>query len=455
MKTKKKGKGNKGLTALIIALLVVVGLFLTLVNLIIEFQWFNELGYASVFLTRIFTQIAIAVPLFIVTGLIVFVYLKVLKKGYYRKIESHINDKSVEKKLNIAAAGLAAIAGGILAYYVASLTWFEVLRFMHRTPFDLVDPQFGLDISFYVFQLDLIRQVNNILIGVIVGFAALTAVYYALLMSFRRPQVFEDVYDDDDEEFGGHQRGRQQSKGNMEDFITQILQMLGVPAGGQNQQQNRGAQPQPKKKLDDENLTNILKIASNQVRVLGVLFFIMVGVHFFLRQFDILFSSTGAVFGAGFTDVTVTLWMHRLLAVLSLAAAVGFVLGLNKKKLRTILTVPAIMVLVGGLGAASAFVVQQYVVSPDELNRERAFLYRNITYTRIAYGLDNVDVRYFPVQNTLTRADIDNNRETIANIRINDHEPVRRFYSNMQAIRPYYVFPAVFVDRYIIDGELT
>jgi uncharacterized membrane protein (UPF0182 family) len=99
--------------------------------------------------------------------------------------------------------------------------------------------------------------------------------------------------------------------------------------------------------------------------------------------------------------------------------------------------------------------VQSLVVQPDEINRETRFIEYNIRYTRAAYGLDRVRTLEFPMTNNLTRADIDANMETILNIRINDYEPVRRFYTQMQQIRPYYVFTDVFIGRYIINGELT
>ena len=60
----------------------------------------------------------------------------------------------------------------------------------------------------------------------------------------------------------------------------------------------------------------------------------MVGVYFLLKQFDLLFGSTGAVYGAGFTDVNVTLWMYRILIGLSILAAIGVAYGISRKRHR-------------------------------------------------------------------------------------------------------------------------
>ena len=189
--------------------------------------------------------------------------------------------------------------------------------------------------------------------------------------------------------------------------------------------------------------------------VLGVLFFLTLAVSVFLWQYDLLHSTSGALYGAGYTDIHVKLLMYRLLLVMAVLGAAGVIVALKKKRPILILAVPAAMIAVGIIGAGAGAVVQNFVVSADEINMESPYLARNIEFTQYAYNLNNVSVRVFPVNNNLTREDIDNNYETISNIRINDYEPVRRFYNNVQTIRPYYVFTDVYVDRYMINNEYT
>ena len=78
----------------------------------------------------------------------------------------------------------------------------------------------------------------------------------------------------------------------------------------------------------------LVSIAEKQLIIVGVLFFIMVGVNFFLKQYNLLFGSTGAVYGAGFTDVNITLWIYRVIMVLSILAAIGFAVGIKKKQVK-------------------------------------------------------------------------------------------------------------------------
>ena len=216
-----------------------------------------------------------------------------------------------------------------------------------------------------------------------------------------------------------------------------------------------GGPQQPRKQVDNKNMKMILHIAEKQLIVIGVLFFLMIGVYFLLKQFDLLFGSTGAVYGAGFTDVNITLWMYRILIGLSVLAAIGVAYGIAKKRFKPAAVIPALMIAVGLLGTGVGLVVQNFIVSPDEINKESKYLERNIEYTQYAYGLDGVNIKAFKATEDLTSKDIAANEETISNIRINDYAPAKKFYNQTQSIRQYYDFNDVDVDRYTIDGDYT
>ena len=149
-----------------------------------------------------------------------------------------------------------------------------------------------------------------------------------------------------------------------------------------------------------------MEIASGKLAMLGFIFFIMLGISFFLQQFDLLQAHTGAVYGAGFTDVNITLWKLRALCVLSVLAAVMFVVQMKRKQYKKILTVPVVMIVVGLVGTGAGMLVQNFIVSPDELSKEAPYLERNIEYTQYAYELDDVSTKAFAADNTLTAADI-------------------------------------------------
>ncbi|MGX8773910.1 MAG: UPF0182 family membrane protein [Bacillota bacterium] len=480
----KTGKKKKlGVKGIIIIILLIILIFVLLINWLTDLMWFKDLTYLSVFLTKLFTQLKIGIPTFIVITFLAYVYLKFIKKGYVNRVES--DELPDNKRLNLITWGLAGAFGAVTTYFAVTRLWFQTLQFTHSTDFDIKDPLYNIDISFYVFKLNFIEQLNQIVILLIVAFALLTFIYYSVLLSVRTPRIFETVeentepeeepadeytYDDEDEyeyeedRYTGGEGGRpidDNPFSEINDMFGKFSkQFMGGGRGGQqgggifgNRPQKRA--PKQKTQLDNRNIKMILHIAEKQLIIVGVLFFLMVGVYFLLKQFDLLFGSTGAVYGAGFTDVNVTLWMYRILIGLSVLAAIGVAYGIAKKKFKPAAAIPAIMIAVGLLGTGAGLVVQNFVVSPDEINKESKYLERNIEYTQYAYGLDGVDMKAFKATEDLTSKDIANNEETISNIRINDYAPAKKFYNQTQSIRQYYDFYDVDVDRYTIDGDYT
>lgn len=454
----EKKKKHVGLKVLI-GVVVIIALFLCLIGFITDFLWFKELDYVSVFFTKLLTQLKIGVPTFIIVTFLAYVYLKFLKRGYFKKVVS--NEVTDHRRLNLISWGLAGLYGAITTFFAVKKLWFLLLQFINSTGFDKTDPLYDMDISFYVFKLNFIEEANQLLIVLLIAFALLTVIYYSVLLSVRTPQIFDRVDDakddaDDDEDASGSGYDGQTAGGQFGGFDN-INDMFGKFA---KSFQNGGKSPfqraaKPKKQLDHSNLRLLISIAEKQLIIVGVLFFLMVGMNFFLKQYDLLFGSTGAVYGAGFTDVKVTLWVYRIIMGLSVLAAVGFAIGITKKKFKPAVIAPVAMLIVGAVGVGGALVVQNLVVTPDEINKESKYLERNIEYTQLAYGLNDVDMKGFEANQNLTSKDIANNADTISNIRINDYAPAKAFYNQTQSIRQYYTFNDVDVDRYMINGEYT
>ena len=449
-------KRQRRLSIIILIAVLIIGLFVSLIGFISDFLWFREMGYLSVFFKQIVTQLKVGIPTFVVISVLVYLYLNRLKKGYFSKIAS--SEETNLKKLGKTTVALSILFGIFATIMAVMQLWFEILKFANSTSFDLNDPLFGFDISFYIFKLDFLTQLNDILIGIIIGFVLLTIIYYIILMTVRTPDVFKEQVPpeaefagDRDERYSGSsnpfENGNKRTN-NPNDFFGKFSEAF------------TGKKPQakpvkPKKQFDDNNFRQLMEIASGKLAMLGFIFFIMLGISFFLQQFDLLQAHTGAVYGAGFTDVNITLWKLRALCVLSVLAAVMFVVQMKRKQYKKILTVPVVMIVVGLVGTGAGMLVQNFIVSPDELSKEAPYLERNIEYTQYAYELDDVSTKAFAADNTLTAADIAENSETISNIRINDFDPAKQFYNQTQSIRQYYTFNDVDNDRYMIDGKYT
>ena len=445
-KEKKKRTGLR----VIIAIVIILGLFLSLIGFITDFMWFRELGYVSVFFTKLFTQIKIGVPTFVVVTFLAYIYLKFLKRGYFIKVSS---DEPVNHgRLNLISWGLAAAYGAITTFFTVTKLWFDFLQFVNSTSFGKKDPLYDMDISFYAFKLDFIEEVNQIVLVLLIAFAVLTVIYYSILLTVRTPKIFEEKAQtvDEEEEQSQAQGGAGNGFDNLNGMFGKFTEAFTGKAGGGFKRPSR-----PRKSFDNQNLKMLVSIAEKQLIIVGVLFFLMVGVNFFLKQYDLLFGSTGAVHGAGFTDVNITLWMYRIIMVLAVFAAVGFAVGISRRHIKPAVVAPIIMIIIGVTGTGAALVVQNLVVTPDEINKESKYLERNIEYTQTAYGLNDVNKKEFAASNDLTGEDISNNDETISNIRINDYEPAKTFYNQTQSIKQYYSFNDVNVDRYNINGEYT
>lgn len=441
---KKKGEKSQKRVSIIVMFIVVIAVaFLGLIGFITDWLWFSEMGYVGVFFKKLFTQLQIGIPVFIIITMLVQFYLTSLRKGYFKKIESHeIPDL---KSLNKITVGISVLFGAITSVVMVSQIWFDALKYLNSTNFGLKDPLFNLDISFYIFKLEFLGQLNEIVLGIIILLIVVTVAYYAILLTVRTPDVFEGQPEEPKDET------RYSGKNNpFSDFAKgkggSVLESIMNKAG--NKTRNAAS-------FDSGNFNNLIDIASGKLMILGVIFYAMIGVDFYIRQFSLLHVHTGAVYGAGYTDIMVTLWMYRIIMALSVVGAITIAFQIKKKDFKKILRVPAAMVIVGVLGFGIAYGVQAIVVSPDEINKESQYLKNNIEFTQYAYDIHQVDIQPFAADQSLTADDIENNPETISNVRINDYEPVNTFYNQTQSIRQYYAFNDVDVDRYMINGEYT
>src|SRR5580765_7985552 len=184
---------------------------------------------------------------------------------------------------------------------------------------------------------------------------------------------------------------------------------------------------------------------------------LMLGARVYLGRFEQLFDDRGgAIFsGVAYTDAHVTLTgMLIVAAALVLGAAMALVNAVAAPKLRWLIAaiVPAIVcyVVVGVLGSY----VNGFIVKPNELVRETPYIAHNIEFTRRAYGLDRLVRQPFPAETTIAALDLSKNQATIQNIRLWDWRALQDTLRQIQAIRTYYEFPDVDIDRYTNDGTL-
>ena len=175
-----------------------------------------------------------------------------------------------------------------------------------------------------------------------------------------------------------------------------------------------------------------------------------------LDALELLYSPRGKVFGESYTDVIAHLPALNLLVLISVFGAILLLVNIRRRGWLLPATAIglwlAVSVIVGGLVPAA---IQRFRVLPDELNKELPYVEEHINYTRIAYGLDEIEERPFEASSSLSQSDINDNSQTVDNIRLWDPTVLAETYSQLQEIRAYYALKEVDVDRYVIDGKLT
>lgn len=402
-----------GTIIVLAAILLIVGFFGTAINFMVDLSWFKEVGYTDTFIKMIFSKLTVGIPIFFIFYIFLTVYLKLLRKKYFDTIETVI-DEETEKFSNRMKNIAVIIVSIIFAFSISSVFWMDILKFVNSTSFGVKDPIFNKDISYYVFKLPLINNLFAMALNAMISLIIITAVYLAILLG-QSPPV-------NDEYTGNH------------DNIRDMYPGLRTQAS--------------RNKLVDLGLSIILKI--------GVIFFVILALKNVLSTYQLLYSSRGAIFGAGYTDVKVTLWLYRIKAIASLVVAVVLLFGkksIDKKKLA--LGGISVLVIVTLIGSGIEMGVQSFVVTPDELSKERPYIENTIKYTNMAYGLDDVEIKDYPVDQNLTVDDIIKNKETISNISLNDYRPTKEAFTQLQGLRGYYSFNDVDIDRYVLDGKLT
>ncbi|MFC1957630.1 UPF0182 family protein [Chloroflexota bacterium] len=190
---------------------------------------------------------------------------------------------------------------------------------------------------------------------------------------------------------------------------------------------------------------------------LGGLAILIMGLFawgYWLGIWELVFSPTGVVFGASYTDMHARLPAQWILLTVVIIYIVILLVSIFRRNYRWPLygmgawVVTAIIV-----GSIFPGLMQRFQVQPNELVREMPYVEYNIQFTRKAFALDRIEEQPFLAEDAPSREDIDQNAVTINNIRLWDTRPLKDTYNQLQSFRLYYDFNDVDTDRYIIDGQ--
>jgi hypothetical protein len=382
--------------ALLVTLVVALGVLSQIVPFYVDWLWFGEVGYVGVFWTTLslrgtlFTAVAVGVLVVLWANLTFAARTAAPDVLWELEDQLGLPGRVVIEPLIRRFLPIVTALIAVVAGLRASAHWQTVLGYVNAQPFRTTDPVFQHDLSVFVFQLPLWRLIHGWALALVAGTMLLTVVLYVLQRSL-------------------------------------VLTTRGP-------------------RLATGARTHLL--------LLGAILLALKGVGFWLDRYEIVFSARGVVFGASYTDVYATLPTLFALAVLAGVASLACVAQIARPGLRLVgggLILLA-LVWVGGLGIYPAL-LQTYRVKPNELAFERPFIEHNIRMTRQAYGLDRIEEKEFPADETLDGRALARNETTVKNIRLWDHRPLLRTFAQLQEIRTYYKFVDVDNDRYHVNGE--
>jgi len=377
---------------LAVALLVLFIALSSFRSIYTDWLWFGSVDYQEVYRKILTTRLL----LFLIGGLLLALLLGAnLALAYRNTAGEPVVPQPPEvtawlRRLTKLAATLATIFLGFLFGSIASGHWETVLRFSNTVAFGAVDPQFQKDISFYVFSLPFWSFVQVWTLGALVVTLLGTAALYFLRFNWR----------------------------GMPFRITPSMRW--------------------------------------HLSVLGALILLNSAFSYWLDIYQLVYSTDGAVFGASYADIHAKLPALRILIVIVLAGA-GLLVASNFFGRALWLMGGVLGLWIGAaivLGSIYPSLVQRFQVQPSELSKETPYLQREIQATRRGFGLDRMEVRDFPAAHNLDLGAIQRNVNTVSNIRLWDHRPLRSVYNQVQFFKQQYDFLDADVDRYNINGEV-
>jgi uncharacterized protein len=387
---------------------VVIVVLVVLSRYYVDWLWFGEVGLRVVFWRRIWTSLVVGVVLGAIFFAVLYGNIEVARRlaPRFRAFEGVDLVEPVHER----ALRLARVVGLVVSIVIAVIvgagtasSWLTFQRAFNAVDFGVVDPVFHHDVGFYVFRLPLWQYLYSFLFGSLVATLVITVIVHLVL--------------------GGV-------------VIEQ------EPAG-------EGVGPRARRVTG----FRIERGALAHVSVLLAAIFVVAGFGYILRAWELLFSTNGVVFGAGYTDLHARLWAIRILMVLAWVIAAALIANVWWR--RRILPVAAVGVWIVALVVLLGIwpvITQALIVNPNQGSKEAPYITRNIAATRAAYNLDLLKETPYPLKGDLTSAKLVANQTTVRNIRLWDPATLTRSYQQLQELRPYYSFVDVDVDRYDVNG---
>ena len=383
---------------IIFLIVIVVG---AIASIYIDLIWFKSVQYVTVFWKILLTRGAVIIfftALFFIISYINLTFARrfapefkvEISQDEFERPEIQLYKSLQNIQVNKKFVLWFSLIVALFMGFSEGTSWEKILIYLNRTSFGIADPIFNRDIGFYMFSLPFWEFVRNWLSFALTIITVVVGAIYIIKKAVKYEY----------------------------------------------------------KKLIIETPVKV------HLSLLIGLILILKSWQYWLNAFKILYSPSGVIFGAGYTEIHANLLALRVLMVLALACAVLFFVTARRQDWK--LPVLGLAVLLGAsilLGGIYPEIIQRAIVLPNESTKERPYILNNIEATRVAYGLDKIKEEEFPVKEEIGFEDIEKNDKTIRNIRLWDWRPIKQTLKQIQAIRLYYDFNSVDMDRYYFNGN--
>lgn len=370
-----------------------------LAKLYTDYLWFDTQALSSAYWTTLSYQAGT----FFAAAILVFATLYATLRWTEKRIKQYRKDY---RRSAITTTVLAVTA--VLTTTAYATRWDTVLRYANSYSFSATDPVFGKNIAFYIYQLPF----YELLVAFATLLATLAFITAATLHILYRPKPEQPDVDEE---------------------VIGAPQTIGI----------------------SDYVDHLKKHAYTQLSIIGAAYLLVAAAGHLLARYQLLYNTNGAVYGIGYAQAAVQLPALTILAVLSALAAAALLYNTKQKRDNTVVT--AILVIAGAalLTTGATAAVQELIVGPDELNKEREHLAHEINATRAGFALDTITHQQLNVSEELTQQDLADHQPTIDNTRLWDDRPLLRTLNELQIFRSYYTFNTIDVDRYEVNGDDT
>ncbi|MGD8856949.1 MAG: UPF0182 family protein, partial [Chloroflexota bacterium] len=374
-----------------LAIVILLLSFNWIVTTYTEWLWFSAQEFQGVWLTQWIVRVAVFVIFFVIAAAVLLINWRL---AYRRALQA--SRPGAISLLRLPGMRSLVTGGGLFMAFLfavaAAAQWGQYLLYLYRQPFGADDPIYGIDLSFYLFELPVYRTLHGWFIPLcILALIGVGLLYVADSWRGLRHGVWRPT-------------------------ITPVMR--------------------------------------RHLAILAALVTLLWAVGYWLDIYELMYSTRGVAFGASYTDLNATrpALYAQIAATILLAIAVA--LNAFRQSLRPLLISGGLWLVISiAMGLVYPSILQRYAVEPNELSRERPYIQHNIDFTRLAFGLDEIDARPFGDVTELTNQDLLDNEATLQNVRIWDDRPLQQTYAQLQELRPYYEFSSIDIDRYRIEGE--